>query len=112
MTIEEQFFKTFGIAPIAMKYECKCGTSSTKHTVDTCKSQFCDKKYCNQKQTGVFYPQITAERLLELIVITTKYTNWIRTMNNIDDLKRATLEELINNADWTKNQVQKVFEGE
>ena len=67
--LEKQFFDTFGIEPTANKYECRCGTSSTKHTTKTCKSPICDKMYCDQKQTGVFYPMIENRHYLELICI-------------------------------------------
>lgn len=92
MTIEEEFFKCFGI-------EAKV------------KTQPC---YGGYQIVGSEYPEITAEILLKLIVIVTNYVNYIHEMIDVEDLKKSTLEELIEISDkWTvKQQVKSLFEEE
>jgi hypothetical protein len=111
MTIEEKFFKAFGIRPIANKYECRCGTNTTKCTIHTCKSHICDKKYCDQEQIGVYYPNITAEKLLELIcVIVSQQTSFAINEKNKKSLIKNVLYRTIELKDYIYKDVQKLFE--
>lgn len=116
--LEEQFYKVFGIEPIAKKYECKCGTSTTLHNLETCKSKFCDKKYCDQRQTGVYYPEITDRKLLEMICIynstyTNGFTNYsLLSGRSIEELKGHILSDCLKVRDDVYNQIQQIFKEE
>ena len=76
MTIEEKFFKTFGIEKIS-----KCSIC----TVDDC-------YYCQHNEDYI-YPDITAEKLLELICIcSTVYPIIINYKETVDELKEFILD--------------------
>lgn len=114
MTIEEEFFKCFGIEPIAIKYECRCGTNTIQCNVETCKSKICDKTHCcDQKQVGVYYPPITDRILLELICIIIRdkanYNLHLSTIKNVKDLKNEILNQCMKNRALIKHQVQPLF---
>lgn len=96
--IEQQFFKVFGIeaTPIELYGHWLIKGTITK----------------NEKGEKVVYPEITAEKLLELICI---YNNWYEgnyKSFNIKDLKIEVLEKLIGavSVDWIRQQVRSLFE--
>lgn len=105
MTIEEQFFKVFEI--------------ETQHVLDIKTNQFVD-----------FYPEITAEKLLQLICILNKYLILVYGLGErynkykYNDLKKEILENCCTYAKYFKiqkqekrledfnNEVRKLFEEE
>lgn len=108
MTIEEEFFKAFGI-------EKRCKDTE----IIACSGRNSGCRKCN-----IFgYPEITAEKLLELICILSKYGEFkIDRGTKIDELKKSTLGLSINvtsdsfseifNVEEFKQQVKALFEGE
>lgn len=126
--IEQQFFKTFGIKP---KYQDAC-TVEDKYwqneelankygTFDMYMNAKCGNQencttQCSCAYTKEIYPEITDRILLQLIVIVTNYVNDICEMTDVEDLKKSTLEELIEISDrgTVKYQVQSLLfrEGE
>lgn len=99
MTIEEEFFKSFGIEKIS-----KCSICM----VDDC----C---YCQHNEDYI-YPEITAEKLLQLICIISQYKYVLEDLyaENINELKKNILtiyiKQSINEDEKTKNQVKALFE--
>ena len=99
MTIEEEFFKTFGI-------------EKRKHAF----------LFREPDGSDEYYPEITAEKLLELICIFNELTGRLIELNssNINDLKEEILQVCISNfmafrLPYKKKfieQVRKLFEGE
>lgn len=88
-----QFYKTFQIKG-NFKYVCKCGTSSTPHTVYDCNSPICDKIECDQRINGYFFPPIKDEVYLELINLLIEIRGYMLfdTCNNI---KISILKECV-----------------
>ena len=110
--IEEEFFKTFGIEPIAYS---RC-TSDYCISADKPYPTICKKcHYYTVYKIG--YPPITNRILLELICILNS-TNGINCTayesKNIKDLKNEILNECIEIADdkELKTKVHKLFESE
>jgi len=107
--IEEQFFKTFGIEPFIYCSNPRLDCSARSE--GTC------KKEC-EYYSGILYPEITAEILLELICILNKHyqDNYqCATMlvgTTIEEVKKCILSECFENEKHIKAQVRKVFEGE
>ena len=79
-----QFYKTLQIKR-NLKYVCKCGTSSTPHTVYDCNSPICDKTECDQRIEGYFLPPIKDEVYLKLIDLLIEIRGYMLfdTYNNI-----------------------------
>ena len=102
MTIEEEFFKTFGI-----EKQCK---HPIKH--DEC----IQSGLCSRNCEYYLYPEITAEKLLQLICIYNNYSNIygqypIMLLGlNMNALKEHILVRCINYKEELKQQVRKLFE--
>lgn len=97
--LEQEFYNTFGI-------EKKCNRETLKFCVgdldcNTCKSPF--------------YPKITAEKLLKMIIIrATNYKNGtvieLEPDSNIEDLKYEVLRHFIDyRGNFDKYQIQQLF---
>ncbi len=96
MTIEEEFFKAFGIE---------------KRCIEKNPTYCCDYENCDECR-GLGYPSITAERLLKLICIHTSWCEPRLCSHNINELKEQVLSDLMIDA-WyeeLKQEVQAVFE--
>lgn len=62
----EKMYENAGIQ-LMKKYECYCGTSSMKHTKETCPSKICGKAVCNQTENGIFTPNFASKTQLKLL---------------------------------------------
>ena len=108
--IEQEFFKTFGIEP-----KVKCDIIKT---ANMCICFACPHYKNIDGDTGecqnLEYPEITDRILLQLIVIVTNYVNDICEMTDVEDLKKSTLEELIEISDrgTVKYRIQSLFREE
>lgn len=104
--LEQEFFRAFGIEP-----KNKCGKNLIYPNClnpDKC-------GYDNCIYYQIEYPDITAEKLLEMICIAMKYKNTYRFVNGIEDLKEQTLKILISIKDMLSiyAEIQQLFkEGE
>lgn len=78
--IEEKFFKMFGI-------EKRCIRPKDCVRKGICRGAVACDFYT--------YPEITSNRLLQMICIVTRYMNEICQFDSVGELKKATLEELI-----------------
>ena len=87
--IEEEFFKAFNIAKTSFDFTCHC---NKKRLLGRFACLECDNEA--KKEINV-YPKITDRILLEMICIVTRYMNEICQFDSVDELKKATLEELI-----------------
>ena len=99
MTIEEEFFITFDIKPVTLK-------DFNYNTLDyDFKTIFIN---------GVRYPKITAEILLKLICIYTKFFDiGDNVFKDTKDLKNFILQGLMLDVSTSlKRQVKSLFEGE
>ena len=95
--LEQKFFNTFGIEPF-------CDLPCNKRGVECT-----DNTYCGNK-----YPDITAEKLLEMIciVFNTFQSFEINRTYTVETLKDKILSLLILAKDDVYNQIQQLFEGE
>ena len=111
MTIQEEFFKTFGIEP---KY--KCANKNAKGLEYECTDGDLSKfKTC--KDVNFIYPEITDRILFELICIMNRYSEnagFLVFGENIKDVKKHILKLLIINFpllnDINIKQVRNLFE--
>lgn len=96
--LEQEFFRVFGLEPF-------CDLPCNKRGVECT-----DNTYCGNK-----YPDITAEKLLEMIII--RATNYksgtvieLEPDSNIEDLKYEVLRHFINyRSNFDKHQIQQLF---
>ena len=100
--IEEEFFKTFGIEkqPIYLVMDMGISHICDKATVLLNKHLFSRKsRRCYVKSVNWLYPEITAEKLLELICILNDLTGRLIELDssNIQDLKEEILNMCISN---------------
>lgn len=102
--LEQEFFKAFGVEP-----KIYCCKPDIKRVNPTFCEHYIECKNCDYLENK--YPQTTDRILLQLIVIVTNYVNDICEMTDIEDLKKTTLEELIEISDrgTVKHQVQSLF---
>ena len=109
MSIEEEFFKTFGIKK-QKEYGCT-------DTWDFCLHQ---REYPNCKGCPFWeiinteYPRITDRILLELICVHSTYSEPRLCATNIEAIKRQVLRDLINDNEEEnlKQQVRSLFKEE
>lgn len=112
MTIEEEFFKCFGIEPIK---RCFNGDCAVKDEIGY------DKKICDDRCVYIDrqYPPITSDILLKLICINPLCVEFVRP-KNVQELKFLIIDYYIKdlqsyaNEDETelfKRQVQSLFKG-
>jgi len=66
-----KMFENAGIE-LMKKYECRCGTSSTKQTKETCPSKICGKAVCDQIENGIFSPIFPSKNQLKLLELIAK----------------------------------------
>ena len=87
--LEQEFYDTFGIEPeinyVCDKRPCKKGF------LKTCADIGCSHLYDTRED----YPDITAEKLLEMICILNKTACEVLASENIEDLKNEILETCI-----------------
>lgn len=103
MTIEKEFFVTFGIEPFI--YCCKPRLDCSARSEGTC------AKEC-EYYSGILYPQITAEILLKLICIgSTIYPYCLNYCETKEELKDFILNFFIRHKkEVNKKQVKALFE--
>lgn len=121
--VEKKFFEVFNIPKTKLEFECgviACPNHilSGKFACITCSHK--------SKQEILDYPQITAQRLLELLVVASDCDD-LRVFKNVNDLKNTVLNILINcynkflhwdcktGEEWAteiKNKVLEIFEDE
>ena len=103
MTIEEEFFKTFGIEPFI--YCCKPRLDCPARKVGTC------TKEC-EYYSGMRYPEITDRILLELICILGTVIKQFKIPPhlNIKTLRGHILRNCINRQEGIYTRVRSLFE--
>ena len=102
MTIEEAFFKTFGIEPKVESIEFVIDFDGEIGQV-------------NEQKPNFTYPKITDRVLLELICLHSKYCEPKIHATNLNNLKEQVLDDIMTafefGEDELKHQVQALFEG-
>lgn len=108
--LEQKFYDTFGI-----EKQCVCPyfPEYKENGCEICIKYFQGKKDCNEKNQYK-YPDITAEKLLEMICIYNNnvYENEKITPSNINTLKEDVLHWIINDFEGNekfKYQIQQLF---
>ena len=89
--ITEEFFRVFGIKTTEKSY-CSKGYCYRQPSI-----KFSDNEICRNCEKGHFYivPQITSDRLLQLICILNEIACEVLLAENIEDLKNEILETCI-----------------
>ena len=115
--LTQEFYDTFGIEP-KPEYWCK---NFDKTGIANCNGILDAKNKCSKCKYGYirnnFYPDIKAEKLLEMICICSSYVrelNYDYEINakNIDNLKEEILQDCIDYAKESqkfKQQIQQLF---
>ena len=109
--LEQEFFKVFGIDEQCI---CPYFPEYMENGCEICIKYFQGKKDCNEKNRYK-YPDITAEKLLEMIII--RATNYksgtvieLEPDSNIEDLKYEVLRHFIKyRGNFDKHQIQQLF---
>lgn len=103
---EQEFFKVFGIEPISKWHKCRDYSCI-----------YCDEyEFCSRGE--FIYPDITAEKLLEMICIynstyTNGYTNYsLLNERSTEELKGHILRNCLKVRDDVYNQIQQLFKEE
>lgn len=112
--LEQKFFKVFEIDE-----QCVCPyfPEYMENGCEICIKYFQGKKDCNEKNQYK-YPEITAEKLLEMIII--RAINYksgtvieLEPDSNIEDLKYEVLRHFIDYRGYfNKYQIQQLFKGD
>lgn len=112
INIEQEFFRVFGIEPFIYCSKPKLDCNSRKNNTCTKDCEF---------YSGVLYPEITAEKLLQLLcIVIDEYNRNGRTFyldsTNVKELKEEILDSLMGCIDVTcdlfeteVNQVKQLF---
>lgn len=111
--LEQEFFSVFGIKPQWKDKRVK--SIKTYYTEE--QAQYL-RKTTKNRNIQLCYPDITAEKLLEMIIIrATNYKNGtvieLEPDSNIEDLKYEVLRHFIDyRGNFDKHQIQQLFEVE
>ena len=89
--LEQEFFKVFGVDEQCV---CPCFPEYKENGCEICIKYFQGKKDCNEKNQYK-YPDITADKLLELICILNDFDDGHYEAITLEELKQEVLEDLI-----------------
>lgn len=119
--LEQEFFKTFGIEPMMLcdcefknlyDYRIEYGQDVCIHTESKTKNPCLKCKLA--KQTHPLYPEITAEKLLELVCLLATVIRLFKIPPklNAESLKYHILRICINEKEGIETRVRALFGGE
>lgn len=114
--LEQEFFRVFGIDEQCI---CPYFPEYMENGCEICIKYFQGKKDCNEKNRYK-YPEITAEKLLEMICVLNKeaiygYSDWGGSFvigETIEELKESLLTDCIRNKSKVFKQIQQLFKEE